>query len=1116
MGIRAIKFKIIVPRDDKPESIQKRKALFATHKFVNQAVRHYEKLLLEMRQQDVCTGIDQDQNDIIEPAQAWKDELKKRLRKNGVSDHNIPEALELLEKLYSLLVRSHTEKGKGSAQDGRNFHSALVSAATSAGNADRELMAAFAQLLRDHEQPDQDWQKGASQILRNDQSLLNRTGRQPRWLEQYKSNDPRWAESLFDDLKKKRDQGSGEIVKRLQDLKALPISKPFGEGRIKKDSRGDLTTFERMALAHAIGALNSWESWGHLVRAQYKARKQKVDEWHQKYDNSHQKALDHIRHWEKERERHLADISAGLGGSTNSYRLTLRELRGWDRLREWLKKNPTAGADERLSYCRELQTRLGGRFGGAEALQWLAAREQAWLAESERDLVTDIAVMNSLESRLSATRQHPTFTLADEVAHPRYAEFDPPNNSNQPNFDICAENGLLRLSLNLLSPCCDDEMLVQKNFSFFLAPSGQAVGATIERNGKQRILVRTSQDGLDTLRGAIGGSALIFERRHIEHTAPAAGSLGGVFFKMSVETGADHVDIQKQRTSWRIWFQTSPIQRGKPKSSTPPARKVRILSVDLGLRHAACVAVNEVDPAKTAGGVVQNIPCFRHERSAVLGLPGENPSRKERARRRELDERLAEISNKLSALTKLAHMCRADVSERQEILGQSPSGPRGAGLSLLLSSDDRQDLLSHASDSDDEWKRVSFSMYQKAERALGEDIHRWRKLDRAQKTLAAVGGKSAWAVEHLTRALQILLRWHRHQPPWIRNVRRFDREKFGSISSRLREHINRIKEDRAKTTADLIVQAARGLVRERGRWQKKFDPVDIIVMEDLNRYRVRTDRPRYENRQLMRWTHRKVRELVEMQAEEYGISVGDTSAICSSKFDSGKLAPGVRCEMATRETVERLRYAEPSRIKDELKDAGVDPARVEAGDLLPTGAGEILAYFDNESLRLKNADINAAQNIGRFFIEGHSVPFRVSVQKLADDTGRTLYINANLGKRAQGALGGSVIVFEPAVANQTCFKCRTFSNVRQAEKALGIARPQGGPEEDTDAELDDADMELEAEIQAIFERLGDRVTLFRDPTGRLFNGQWVEAKVFWHSLKMQVIKALRQAGKLHG
>jgi hypothetical protein len=75
MPTRTIKFKMIVPRDAKPDSVEARRALWATHEFVNRAAAHYEGLLLEMRQGEVLR-LDADGQETIGPASRWSDRLR--------------------------------------------------------------------------------------------------------------------------------------------------------------------------------------------------------------------------------------------------------------------------------------------------------------------------------------------------------------------------------------------------------------------------------------------------------------------------------------------------------------------------------------------------------------------------------------------------------------------------------------------------------------------------------------------------------------------------------------------------------------------------------------------------------------------------------------------------------------------------------------------------------------------------------------------------------------------------------------------------------------------------------------------------------------------------------
>ncbi|MDF1556263.1 MAG: hypothetical protein P1P84_24560, partial [Deferrisomatales bacterium] len=106
MPTRAITFKLIIPRDDAEEAVRARRAIWATHAFVNRATAYYETLLLEMRQRDVCVGVGEDGADRIVPGSDWQVRLCSRLTDRGLTSGQAEEALPLLRQLYALIVVS--------------------------------------------------------------------------------------------------------------------------------------------------------------------------------------------------------------------------------------------------------------------------------------------------------------------------------------------------------------------------------------------------------------------------------------------------------------------------------------------------------------------------------------------------------------------------------------------------------------------------------------------------------------------------------------------------------------------------------------------------------------------------------------------------------------------------------------------------------------------------------------------------------------------------------------------------------------------------------------------------------------------------------------------------
>ncbi len=225
------------------------------------------------------------------------------------------------------------------------------------------------------------------------------------------------------------------------------------------------------------------------------------------------------------------------------------------------------------------------------------------------------------------------------------------------------------------------------------------------------------------------------------------------------------------------------------------------------------------------------------------------------------------------------------------------------------------------------------------------------------------------------------------------------------------EKVNELRTQRVNQTANLILAEALGLdlmnpdevsidglkkaalKNERdvhGRYVKNPDKprVAAIVLEDLSRYRTSQDRSRFENRQLMEWSHRQVlTKLIDMAWKVFGIPVFTVDARFSSRFSSRTGAPGIRCaEVAQGFEHEHpwKKWAEETVLDPKSKDGtrapseranliretaarlAVAPRKISL--LLPLDGGSsflpVVPHLpDHEGLE-PNADINAAANIG--------------------------------------------------------------------------------------------------------------------------------------------------------
>lgn len=210
------------------------------------------------------------------------------------------------------------------------------------------------------------------------------------------------------------------------------------------------------------------------------------------------------------------------------------------------------------------------------------------------------------------------------------------------------------------------------------------------------------------------------------------------------------------------------------------------------------------------------------------------------------------------------------------------------------------------------------------------------------------------------------------------------------------QKINELREQRVNQTAHMILAEALGmelmnpaevnidgkskrqLKSERdlhGRYKQKKQRVSAIVLEDLSRYRTSQDRSRYENSQLMEWSHRAVIAKLQDMAQVFGIQIITVDARFSSRFSSRTGVPGIRCAQVTKgfereypwrkwsqENNERAKLIQATA---EMLNKCDDPKLTL---ILPMDGGPAFLPVTSHAIGKEgleeNADINAAVSIG--------------------------------------------------------------------------------------------------------------------------------------------------------
>jgi len=247
-----------------------------------------------------------------------------------------------------------------------------------------------------------------------------------------------------------------------------------------------------------------------------------------------------------------------------------------------------------------------------------------------------------------------------------------------------------------------------------------------------------------------------------------------------------------------------------------------------------------------------------------------------------------------------------------------------------------------------------------------------RGTDDRKKLLAGQRGLSIERIEQLEslrQRCQSLNRALRQEPGKPANLGKSKRGiELPDPCPELLDRLDALKEQRVNQTAHLILAQALG-VRLRahqtdeatrtaqdmhGEYERipGREPVDFIVLENLDRYLASQGRSRGENSRLMKWCHRQILGKLKQLCEPYGLRVLETPAAYSSRFCSLTGVAGFRAVELRPENAKDFRWKKHlDRLRDEAegkrklsKDEREESLRVkELFDLLNTINADLLA-----------------------------------------------------------------------------------------------------------------------------------------------------------------------------
>lgn len=1094
MPVRSINLKIVVPRSGDRAAAQ---ALWTTHAEVNAAVAYYERLLLACRQ----TAYRMPDREVTEAEQteaALQMIRAARLSNARAGLASDEQALGLLRQLYVDIVPTATG-GKGDAQRASGYLSPLCDAASKGFTSIFAKIGQAPNWLEGVRSGEVDALEAAAMWLAGPEgkARLKATGAPARWQRLARAGDQSWPFAFVDDFDRKSAEASGTpaLMQALREAGLLPLFPPFFGKRIE-GVRGGVTPWDRLAIRLAVGHLLSWESWCTKAAADHAKRRERLESFMaQQIVGSMAAQIEVLRGYEVAR---LAELSSQTGLEAADMRITFRTIRAWPELRG--KWQGISEPSQLLDIIAQLQTRLRGRFGDPHLYAWLAQPANHHLWKGGSDPVSTMARLNSLEAVVARSRETANMTLPDARRHPRAAQWEAEGGANLRNYRLrMDERGRLDVGLPLLA-CTGGGGLREAQVSLALAPSRQLRKLELATADGKTVASYLMPTG-ERASAVLGSADLLVERAHLSLRAPeavGAGDIGSMWLKLSLDIRPLEAvgDVRKAPPALHH-FQSALSTRSRHMAKVEPG--FRVLSVDLGVRTFASCSVFElkaVPPESRLAFPVAELRMWaEHERSFRLELPDEAADRRRQAARDAAHDQLDRFRHALARYRSVRSMGGlADGDDRLQRMAELRERMAGQGLAHELQLLEALSLSVQAPLP--VWNGELEKHLREARHAFGLEIAGWRQRTRARGA-ERMSGKSVWSIEYFTKLRRFLQGWSLLSGKG--EIMRLDRARWGSFASRLLAHIDGMKEDRLKTGSDLIVQAARGYLRDdKGQWVKAHQPCHVILFEDLARYRMRTDRPRRENSQLMLWSHRGIRQEAGLQAELYGIHAAETGAAFSSRYHASRLTPGIRAHAVTLADLASTGFA------DRLQREGsmLDTSALRPGDLVPSDGGGVFVCLGRRGIHRIHADINAAQNLQRRFWTRHGEAFRIVARGLAEGE-RRVWMPRQMGKRLLGALGGYGLLEPTGSEDGAC---------RWVPVKGAVWRRHGGGEAEQEGGEDPDDYGIDSIEEELLEGTGEIVVFFRDPSGVVFpDDLWLPSRAFWSAVKWRTAAAMRNS-----
>lgn len=1052
MGTISIQMKVIADRDTK-QKIERAHVLF------NEKVRLFEEFLLLARARDYyyTDAMGQEQYKSVIDAQS---DLRKFLKGRNIM--NIEECVIALSRIESIIE----SKGSQAALSLAKLYNALSSGGMNniakIVDPPPEWIQHFdigSKSFRDpmYKEMADAWilsEEGQGAIS----PALNGSGKPSAFKVAY-TTGKEWYYPFVNDQNKYRKDLENGLSRMLFDLEksnALPLVD------IDETLIAEYPTWVKLMLKTAIENFASYIACDTTTREEYSTLKEQYDVMKKKTMSNYCELYDRISYF----------LKGNYVQTDRPVYLTRRMCRGLDEIKFAWKK--CANADERIKAVTEWQSDSvkKKKIGDVNFLHWLAADENQDILQG--DALEEILAFYDCMRKKDSKRQCASYTIADPVDSKRYLFYEAETGTNYRKYSFALEENKMKISVPILLQT-EEGRYSEEEITFYLAPSTQMQnlsfpqkGVVLFSSGKRMLYKGRMLPEFETFRGKMGGADLRVETN-------TQGHITGIFmsFSITVEQKCEQ-EWAKMSNAVRFCFGRAYDGKKTKYDDVLHGKTIRALSIDLGLKQFGACAVGKVE----YGENLIQLPQVEFERLFMLKLPNEKVDSVTENARIEAMKTVHQLMIEIRYLSLLKRIYGQDEDGRRKLLSRSVEYYKNSDKNNILT------YCLNVSDQDsinkclaDEYSRVMSFMNDKMEEFRSG--FNTCKQNRSYKP-----GKSFWSITYLEEIRKLLISWSSlgHS---IKDDNKLMNKGYGVTATRLLEHINHIKDDRIKTGADYILMAANGFRydEEKKYWIQQYEPCNVIIFEDLSRYRFSKDRPSRENSKLMQWAHREIIKETQRQAVIYGIEVYDqTDAAYSSKYSYKTETPGIRCDRLTKSDFDengKLRDVIFEHLPEALKNKA---ELLQVGSLVPAEIGSIFATIDsNGQLYTINADLNAACSLMNRFFRMHTHLIRLSTVNVDG----SLWIKGmktdeelkNIGKREKGK----------------------FQYYLKTDKVMLVDGENGH------FSLVKKQKNLDPPIvgkEKIY-------NLFRDPSGHIISAnKWIGYEEFWITVKNRVLDKL--------